>query len=96
MVPSVPRFVLNTDNVFRMLCLNPTLYRCLTGCVCDNVTVLLGDIVLEAFEKILFCFPGREKLHFYNCTNFFTTARSVHNCTLKNPDNMIDQILISS
>jgi len=61
--------------------------------MCDTVTVLLGDIVLSAFEKILVLFSGhRKNCIFYNCTNFclqlqkiFTTAQSVH-CTLKNPE----------
>ena len=72
-------------------CLNPTLERCLT--VCDTVTVLLGDIVLLAFEKILDLFFWVQKncifttaqISVYNCKNFFTTAQSVHNCTLKKP-----------
>ena len=62
--------------------------------MCDTVTVVLGDIVLLAFEKIvdLFFFGHRKtaflQLHkflFTTAQNFFTTAQSVHNCTLKNP-----------
>jgi len=80
--------------LFRDLCLILTMF---SGCcvwiphyngawlaVCDTVTVLLCDLVLLAFEKILVLFSGHEKLHFYNCTNFclqlhnfFTTAQSV-------------------
>ena len=48
--------------------------------------------IVSIWKRFLFCFPGTEKLHFYNCTNFclqlhtfFTTAQSVHNCTLKKP-----------
>jgi len=62
------------------------------------MTVLLGDIPLLAFETILVLFSRHRKtavlqLHkflfttaqisVYNCTNFLTTAQSVHNCTLK-------------
>ena len=39
----------------------------------DIVTVLIGDIILSAFEKILVLFSGHRKsetLHFYKCTNF--------------------------
>jgi len=68
--------------------------------VCDTVTVVLGDIVLLAFEKILDLFLGTEKLHFttaqisvYNCTKLFTTAQSVHNCTLKNPATLLYNII---
>jgi len=51
--------------------------------VCDTVTVLLGDIVLLAFEKILVLFPGTEKLHFYNCTNFCLQLHKLfYNCTI--------------
>jgi len=54
------------------------------------VTVLLGDIVLLASEKILVLFSGHRKtaflqLHkflFTTAQNFFTTAQSVHNCTV--------------
>jgi len=61
--------------------------------VCDTVTVLLGDVVLLAFEKILALFSWHRKAAFfttaqisvYSCTKFFTTAQSVHNCTLKKP-----------
>ena len=60
--------------------------------MCDTVTVVLGDIILLAFEKILdLFFWGAQKncifttaqISVYNCTKFFTTAQSVHNCTLK-------------
>ena len=71
--------------LFRDLCLILTMF---SGCcvwvshyngawlaVCDTVTVLLGGIVLLAFEKILVLFSGHRKtaclqLHkiFYNCT----------------------------
>jgi len=61
--------------------------------VCDTVTVLLGGIVLLAFEKIVVLFSGHRKtcifttaqISVYNCTNFFTTAQSVYNCTLRKP-----------
>jgi len=47
--------------------------------VCDTVTVLLGDVVLLAFEKILVLFSGHRKEK--NC--IFTTAQiSVYNCTI--------------
>ena len=59
--------------------------------MCDTVTVILGDIVLLAFEKII-CFWAQKNCIFTtaqisvnNCTKFFTTAQSVHNCTLKKP-----------
>jgi len=65
----------------------------ITLAVCDTVTVLLGDIVLLAFEKILVLFSRHRKtaflqLHKFLFTTaqiFFTTVQSVHNCTLKNP-----------
>ena len=42
--------------------------------MCDTVTVLLGDIVLLAFEKIL---------DFYNCTNFYLQLHKIfYNCTI--------------
>ena len=52
--------------------------------MCDTVTVLLGDIVLLAFEKILdLLFLGTEKLHFYNCTNFcLQLHKFFYNCTI--------------
>jgi len=61
--------------------------------MCDTVAVVLGDIVLLAFEKILGlffwaqnnCIFTTAQISVYNCTNFFTTAQSVHNCTLKKP-----------
>jgi len=73
--------------LFRDLCLILTMF---SGCcvwiphyksawlaVCDTVIVLLGDIVLLAFEKILVLFYGHRK----NC--IFTTAQiSVYNCTI--------------
>jgi len=79
--------------LFRDLCLILTMF---SGCcvwiphyngarlaVCDTVTVLLGDIVLLAFEKILVLFPGIEKLHFYNCTNFCLQLHKIfYNCTI--------------
>jgi len=94
--------------LFRDLCLILTMF---SGCcawiphyngawlaVCDTVTVLLGDIALLAFEKILVLFSGHRKTAFfttaqisaYNCTKFFTTAQSVHNCTLTKPWNTQD------
>ena len=86
--------------LFRDLCLILTMF---SGCcvwiphyngawlaVCDTVTVLLGDIVLLAFENIRFAFQAQKNCIFttaqisvYNCTKSFTTAQSVHNCTLK-------------
>jgi len=61
------------------------------------VAVLLGDIVLLAFENIRFVFRAQKNCIFttaqisvYNCTKSFTTAQSVHNCTLKNPAAMAD------
>jgi len=58
------------------------------------VTVVLGDVVLLAFEKSLDLFFWAQKncifttaqISVYNCTTIFTTAQSVHNCTLKKPD----------
>ena len=51
--------------------------------VCDTVTVVLGDIALLAFEKILDLFLGTEKLHFYNCTNFCLQLHKIfYNCTI--------------
>jgi len=43
--------------------------------VCDTVTVVLGDIVLLAFEKILDLFFGHRKTAFLQLHKFmFTTA----------------------
>ena len=53
--------------------------------LCVTVTVLLGDILLLAFEKILVLFSGHRKTASLQLHKFFTTAQSVHNCTLKNP-----------
>ena len=51
--------------------------------MCDTVTVLLGDIVLLAFEKILVLFSGRKKTAFYNCTNFYLQLHKIfYNCTI--------------
>jgi len=51
--------------------------------VCGTVTVLQGDIVLLAFEKILVLFSGHRKLHFYNCTNFCLQLHKIfYNCTI--------------
>ena len=48
-----------------------------------TLTVVLGDIVLLAFEKILNLFLGTEKLHFYNCTNFCLQLHKIfYNCTI--------------
>jgi len=55
-------------------------------CLCDTVTVLLGDIVLLVFEKILVLFSGNTKTAFLQLHKFlFTTAQNflqLHNlCT---------------
>jgi len=52
--------------------------------LCDTVTVLLSDIALLAFEKILVLFSaGTEKLPFYNCTNFCLQLHTIfYNCTI--------------
>ena len=79
--------------LFRDLCL---ILRMFSGCrvwiayyniawltVCDTVTVLLGDIVLLAFEKILVLFSGHRKTAFYNCTNFcLQLHKCFYNCTI--------------
>jgi len=51
--------------------------------VCDTVTVLLGDTVLLAFEKILVLFSGHRKTAFYNCTNLCSQLHKIfYNCTI--------------
>jgi len=52
---------------------------------------MLGDIVLLAFEKILVLFSGHRKTAFLQLHKFFTTAQSVHNCTLKNSGHNISK-----
>ena len=48
----------------------------ITLAVCDTVTVLLGDIVLLAFEKILVLFSRHRKTAFLQLHKFlFTTAQ---------------------
>ena len=42
--------------------------------MCDTVTVVLGDIVLLAFEKILDLFFGHRKTAFLQLHNLCTTA----------------------
>jgi len=79
--------------LFRDLCLILTMF---SGCcvwiphnngswlaVCDIVTVVLVDIVLLAFEKILVLFSGHRKTAFLQLHKFlFTTAQFFYNCTI--------------
>ena len=59
--------------------------------VCDTVTVLLGDSIVSIWKDSCFVFRAQKncilQLHkfLFTTAHFFTTAQSVHNCTLKKP-----------